>query len=74
MAAFNGVGVFLALKALTLIGPVRTSMAQAMESVFTVSLAGLLLGESLSPQKILGAAMVIGAVATVQFLRNRPAR
>ncbi|MGE0093442.1 MAG: DMT family transporter [Alphaproteobacteria bacterium] len=72
MAAFNGVGVFLALKALTLIGPVRTSMAQAMESVFTVSLAGLLLGESLSPQKILGAAMVIGAVATVQFLRNRP--
>ena len=74
MAAFNGVGVFLALKALTLIGPVRTSMAQAMESVFTVSLAGLLLGESLSPQKIVGAAMVIGAVATVQFLRNRPAR
>lgn len=74
MAVFNGFGVFLALKALTLIGPTRTAMAQAMESVFTVTFAGLLLGESLSPQKILGAAMVIGAVATIQFLRTRPAR
>lgn len=74
MAAFNGVGVFLALKALTLIGPTRTAMAQAMESVFTVAFAGLLLGESLSPQKILGAAMVIGAVATIQFLRARSPR
>lgn len=74
MAAFNGVGVFLALKALTLIGPTRTAMAQAMESVFTVAFAGLLLGESLSPQKILGAAMVIGAVATIQFLRAKPSR
>lgn len=74
MAALNGVGVFLALKALTLIGPTRTSMAQAMESVFTVAFAGVLLGESLSPQKILGASMVIGAVATIQFLRTRAPR
>lgn len=74
MAALNGVGVFLALKALTLIGPTRTAMAQAMESVFTVAFAGLLLGESLSPQKILGAAMVIGAVMTIQFLRTRTPR
>lgn len=74
MAAFNGVGVFLSLKALTLIGPTRTSMAQAMESVFTVTLAGVLLGESLTPQKMLGAAMVIGAVATIQILRARSPR
>lgn len=74
MAAFNGVGVLLSLKALSLIGPTRTSMAQAMESVFTVTLAGLLLGESLTPQKMVGAAMVIGAVLTIQFLRARAPR
>lgn len=74
MAAFSGVGVFLSLKALTLIGPTRASMAQAMESVFTVTLAGVLLGESLTPQKMLGAAMVIGAVATIQILRARAPR
>ena len=77
MSALSGTGTLLSLTAIKLAGPSRTAMAQTGEVVFTVGLAALLLGESLTPQKFLGAGLVLTAVLGLQFLRAkgvRPAR
>jgi drug/metabolite transporter (DMT)-like permease len=71
MSALSGVGTLLSLTAIKLAGPSRTAMDQTGEVVFTVGLAALLLGESLTPQKILGAGLVLTAVLGLQFLRAK---
>lgn len=74
MSALSGVGTLLSLTAVKLAGPSRTAMAQTGEVVFTVALAALLLGESLTAQKAVGAALVLGAVLGLQFLRTTGSR
>jgi len=43
------------------IGPVQTSMLSMAEPVITVGLAGVLLGEALTPAKLAGGALVVAA-------------
>ena len=74
MSALSGIGTLLSLTAVRLAGPSRTAMAQTGEVVFTVALAALLLGESLTPQKMLGAGLVLAAVLGLQFLRTTGSR
>lgn len=74
MSALSGTGTFLSLTAVKLAGPSRTAMAQTGEVVFTVAMATLLLGESMTPQKMLGAGLVLSAVLGLQFMRGTRAR
>jgi drug/metabolite transporter (DMT)-like permease len=74
MSALSGIGTLLSLTAVKLAGPSRTAMAQTGEVVFTVAMATILLGESMTPQKMLGATLVLGAVLGLQFLRGAATR
>ncbi|MGF1611398.1 MAG: EamA family transporter, partial [Kiloniellales bacterium] len=60
-AAF--LGMFAGVR---MIGALRTSMIMNLEPVATIGLAVLLLGESLTAQQLVGAALVLGAVAVAQ--------
>jgi len=78
MAVMNGVGMLLSFTAITMVGATQTAAAQTSEPILTISFAALLLGEMLSPQRIAGAVLVIGALMALQFARarrgvNRPA-
>lgn len=55
------------LLALPRVGPGTASILSTFETVVGVGLAALLLGESLDPMQALGAALVIGAVVTLQL-------
>jgi len=57
------IGMFTGVR---MIGAVRTSMVMNLEPIATIGLAVLLLGESLTLQQLVGAALVLGAVALAQ--------
>ncbi len=57
--SFSIVGVFVAM---SMIGPVKTSLAMNFEPVASMALGFLLLGQGLAPGQLAGAALVIGAV------------
>lgn len=65
-AAFIGL-----YKAIELIGGAPTAMIFNLEPVFVIFLAAILLGEDLSLPRLLGSAMVIGAVVVSEAWRNR---
>jgi drug/metabolite transporter (DMT)-like permease len=54
------------------IGAARASLVSTVEPIWTVSLAGLLLGESLSPIQLLGGALILGGVALSQTGGSQP--
>jgi drug/metabolite transporter (DMT)-like permease len=62
------IGMF---KAVQLAGGAPTAMLLNLEPVFVMFLAALLLGEELSLPRLLGSAMVIGAVMVSEAWRNR---
>ncbi|WP_119274838.1 DMT family transporter [Taklimakanibacter deserti] len=64
------IGMF---KAVQWAGGAPTAMLLNLEPVFVMFLAALLLGEELSLPRLLGSAMVIGAVAVSEAWRNRKA-
>jgi drug/metabolite transporter (DMT)-like permease len=58
--------------AIRLIGPSRTTMISNVEPVCTLTLAALVLGESLSATQVAGAALVIGAILATQIAAWKP--
>jgi drug/metabolite transporter (DMT)-like permease len=67
--------VTLFLVGIKWIGPARAAVFSTMEPVFTVILAGLLLGERLSPLQMLGGALILFAVIWLRLekpLREQP--
>jgi drug/metabolite transporter (DMT)-like permease len=44
------------------VGPVRASVFSTVEPVFTVALAAVVLGEVITPMRVLGGALILGAV------------
>lgn len=59
---FYVAAVFLQFLAIRLIGPARASIVFNAEPVVTILAAALLLGESLGPAQVAGAALVVGGV------------
>ena len=53
---------------ITRIGGVRASLVMNLEPIASIALGFILLGQVLSPQQLLGAAVVIGAVTAVKWL------
>lgn len=64
------IGMF---KAVQLVGGAPTAMLLNLEPVFVMFLAAVILGEELSLPRLLGSAMVIGAVVVSEAWRNRKA-
>ena len=65
-------GAFLGMYAgVRLIGPSRTGLIMNLEPVLTIALAIMLLGEQMSPNQFLGAALVVAAIYTAQRLPAR---
>jgi drug/metabolite transporter (DMT)-like permease len=67
--------VTLFLVGIKWIGPARAAVFSTMEPVFTVILAGLLLGERLSPLQMLGGGLILFAVIWLRLekpLREQP--
>jgi drug/metabolite transporter (DMT)-like permease len=54
--------------ALALLGPSDTAVVSTVEPVVSVAVAGLVLGERLSPLQVAGGAVVLLAVATLARL------
>ena len=61
------IGTFLI--GIKVIGPARASIISTLEPVVTICLGVVFLGESVSPQQLVGGAMVLAAVA---LLAQRP--
>lgn len=64
------IGDSLLFRALTILGPGRTSVIQSLAPVFTALIAWPLLGERLSLMAILGIAMTVNGVTFVLLGRN----
>lgn len=62
--AIGYITFFLGLK---IIGPVRASLLLNVEPVYTIALAALLLGERLSYNQLIGAALVIAGIILITF-------
>lgn len=56
---------------MTRLGVVKVSFISNSEPMFTVFLAAVLLGETLAPRQIVGAALIIGAIFVVQTFGRR---
>jgi drug/metabolite transporter (DMT)-like permease len=63
------IAISLFLASLPRIGAARASLLSTLEPVVTVLLAAALLGDRLSPLQLLGGALVLVAVITVQGLQ-----
>ena len=61
------VSMFTAVK---WIGPVKTSLVMCVEPIVAIAFAVVLLGERLTMQQLIGAVLVIGAIAAVQRQRQ----
>lgn len=78
--AFWGAALFFALAvtflfmAIGLIGPLKTGMIDNGSPVWSILFAAVLLGEMLSPLQILGAVLVVAAIAGNQVLHHRQTR
>jgi drug/metabolite transporter (DMT)-like permease len=56
------------------LGPPRVAIAMNVEPIFTISLAGIILGERLTPIQLLGAAIVVAAIFTNAYFGFRSRR
>jgi len=63
--------IALFLAGLSRIGPVRASIYSTFEPAFTLLLAALLLGEPVTPLRLLGGALIVGAVILLARLDLR---
>jgi drug/metabolite transporter (DMT)-like permease len=70
IAGLGLVSTFIAVQAFYAgahrIGAARASLISTVEPIWTISLAGLLLGESLTPVQLFGGALIIGGVILSQ--------
>jgi drug/metabolite transporter (DMT)-like permease len=70
IAGIGLVSTFIAVQAFYAgahrIGAARASLVSTVEPIWTISLAGLLFGESLSPIQLIGGALIIGGVVLSQ--------
>lgn len=55
------------------IGAARASLVSTVEPIWTITLAGLLFGESLTPVQLIGGAMILVGVVIAQTGRGMPA-
>ena len=69
-ALFFTLGMSLMYAGVARLGPVRTAVVQNLEPINAILAAVVILGERLGPQQVLGAAMVLGAVAWLQLRRS----
>ena len=63
------VGVLGFFTGLSMVGPGRTAMIANSEPVFVLALAALVLGETLTPVQLAGAAVVVAAIIVLQLER-----
>lgn len=63
---------FLIFRGIKLVGAVPSAMMMNMEPVFTIGFAFVILGDSLSPPQLAGAALVVSSIIIAQ-LGGRPA-
>jgi drug/metabolite transporter (DMT)-like permease len=71
IAAFSTVmPIVFFMAGLARVGPSTASVASTVESVFTVALAWLVLGERLGPLQLAGGALVVSAVVLLQLRRR----
>lgn len=68
---FFSVAFVLMFRAVTLCGAAPTAMVLNLEPVFVLFLAATLLGEELTLPRLLGGALVIGAVVMSEIVRGR---
>jgi drug/metabolite transporter (DMT)-like permease len=73
MPVFYLVSMLAFFTAVPMIGPSRAAMYGNAEPVFTLLLAAAFLGEALSPLKLVGAGLVVGAILVMQLARARAA-
>jgi drug/metabolite transporter (DMT)-like permease len=70
MAGIGLVSTFIAVQSFYAgahrIGAARASLVSTVEPIWTIALAGLLFGESLSPIQLFGGALIIGGVVLSQ--------
>lgn len=66
------IAILLYLRALRGLGAGQAAILSTFEPVFTITLAAIVLGESLSPVQWMGAAFVLGGVAVAEWA-GRPA-
>ncbi len=79
LVAIGAVSTFLAIQAFTAgsarIGAAQAALLSTVEPIWTIALAGLLLGESLAPIQVVGGALILGGVllsqATPETVRRR---
>lgn len=68
---FFSVAFVLMFRAVTFCGAAPTAMVLNLEPVFVLFLAAMLLGEDLTLPRLLGGALVIGAVVVSEIVRGR---
>lgn len=61
------------LMGLVRLGPVRTAIISTIEPFLTAVLAAVALGQGLTPPTLVGGALIVSAVALLQFKRDRVA-
>jgi drug/metabolite transporter (DMT)-like permease len=61
------------LMGLVRLGPVRTAIISTIEPFLTAVLAAVALGQGITPPTLLGGALIVSAVAVLQFKRDRVA-
>jgi drug/metabolite transporter (DMT)-like permease len=61
------------LAAIKRLGPARSSIGSTFEPVVTIVLAALILSERLGPAQLVGAGLIVSAVAMLPFVRSREA-
>jgi drug/metabolite transporter (DMT)-like permease len=61
------------LMGLVRLGPVRTAIISTIEPFLTAVLAAVALGQGMTPPTLVGGALIVSAVALLQFRRDRVA-
>ena len=61
------------LMVLVRLGPVRTAIISTIEPFLTALLAAVALGQGMTPPTLVGGALIVSAVALLQFKRDRVA-
>ena len=67
LPAFYAISVVCIFGAISMIGSIRAALIMNLEPVFTITAGFLILGQTLTPLQLVGAALVIAAVFTVRL-------
>jgi DME family drug/metabolite transporter len=70
-SVFYTSGIILYFATIALIGPAKATLYSYVEPLFTMAVAFLVLGELLMPLQIVGALIVVGALAASSFVGSR---